>query len=159
MSQAFFPNYDSSARVPMSIEEIKASDVGSTSALAVSATNGGTFTPAALHFSGVGVGTAAVVLPASAGHSIVVYSINATTNNSAAFAGVFFPSGTVPAADLEDTWTFACNIQGPMFMDFSQPVVLPTGKALAAYYFAANSSYINLLSLRYSYLPVAGAPV
>ena len=157
MSQAFFPNYDSSARVPMSIEEIKASDVGTFSSLAVSATNGGTFTPSALHFSGVGVGTAAVVLPASAGHSIVIYSINATTNNTAAFAGTFFPSGTVPADDTEDIWTFACNAQGPMFMDFSQPVVVPTGKALDAFYFAANSSYINLLSFRYSYLPVAGA--
>ena len=151
MSQAFHPNYDTSARVPMSIEEIKASDVGSTSAIYIGATTGGTFTPAATHFSGTADAPTAI-LPAVAGESIVIYSVNATTNNTAAFAGVLFPVGTT-----DDIWTFACNVQGPMFMDFSQPVVLPPGKALGGYFYAASGSHINLLSFRYSYLKVAGA--
>lgn len=156
-SSAFNP--DPNNLPPISIEQLRASDVGSTSAIAITAANGGSYTAAAAHFSGTS-DVPTTILPAVAGKSIVLYSCNTSTSNTGAFAGVLFPTAATAAARLNllyDIWSFACNLQGPMFMDFSQPVVLPVNTSLAMYTFAQPAGAVNLVSVRYSYHSVAGA--
>ena len=156
MSIAFFPNYDTSARPPMRLDEIQGVAVPSTATTGVtnfpSGGSAALFNAANAHFSGTDGANGVTTL------SIVVFGFGIVTNGDVGSALDLFAGSVFEDGNDADIYTFSTSLQGPMFQDFDKPIVLAPGKALKlqAYVGSTASPAIDVITVRYGVYNVAG---
>jgi len=153
MSQAFYPNYDSSAAPAVSIEHLRSMDTGEIMSYAVTADEdpenaADAFSATNVHFSSTASSLGELIAGVD-NKNIVIYGVTLATNAETPFAINLFPDGY----DF-DLFTGVCNVAGPMFIDFAQPLVLPKGAALNLLCYTKNA--INIVNIRYGIHNVAG---
>ena len=163
MSIAFFPNYDTSARPPMGLDEIQGVAVPSTATTGVtnfpSGGSAALFNAANAHFSGTdGANGVTTLVAAVTGMSIVVFGFGIVTNGDVGSAVDLFAGSVFEDGNDADIYTFSTSLQGPMFQDFDKPIVLAPGKALKlqAYAGSTASPAIDVITVRYGVYNVAG---
>jgi len=152
MSQAFYPNWEVSAR-PISISHIKDTMCPQSSSVGFAASATTTYTAGATHFSG-STTNALDVLPAQEELNLIIFGITATTSGNVA-GGNAWGFGLFPDGFDYDVATLVCTAAGPVFYDMSNPIVLPKNTALKILIYLAGYG-ANLLNIRFGYANVQG---
>jgi len=152
MSQAFYPNWEVSAR-PVSISHIKDTMCPQSSSLAYDSSATTSFNMNNMHFSG-STTNALDVLPAQDELNLIIFGITATTSGNVAGENPW-AFGLFPDGFDYDIATLCCTAAGPVFYDMTNPIVLPKNTALKVLIYLGGYG-ANLLNLRFGYANVQG---